>query len=167
MSNTLSKIMNNTMKSICFIVAMNSCFSVNANSLPFTEQAFTELKQQKLGTKWLIILWSIECPPCFKELELVNKLNKELDQVNVVLINTDDNRESRKLSKKIIADFQLVQLNNYFFVEDQAAQNRYLIDSSWYGELPRSYFIDSRGIFHGKSGLVDEQVIRKWLTDPQ
>jgi len=80
-----------------------------------------------------------------------------------VLINTDDNNESIQLSTKIIADHQLSHLSNYYFVEDQADRSRYIIDKNWYGELPRSYFVNQQGKFQGKSGLIKESLLRDWL----
>lgn len=150
---------------ICLVLSAFYCTKVKGSSTPFSQTTFKHIKQQYQGQKWLLILWSVECPPCFKELELIKKLHKKNSDLAVVLINTDDNQEFSSARVEIISHYQLNQLSNYYFVEGQASQNRYMIDPTWYGELPRSYFIDAQGIFHGKSGLVEVQLIEKWLVN--
>jgi len=51
------------------------------------------------------------------------------------------------------------------FADGEGDRNRYLIDANWYGELPRSYFVEPSGKFHGKSGLVSESLLTKWLLE--
>jgi len=155
--------MNKLIVSLLLLTSISYTSLASASSLPFNKQVFEQLKQQYHGKQWLLVLWSVECPPCFKELQIIQKLSKKYGEVAIVLINTDDNNETAPLRKKVIADYHLAQLPNYYFPEDQATQYRYLIDSTWYGELPRSYFIDQQGLFHGKSGLLKEKTLRKWL----
>ena len=71
---------------------------------------------------------------------------------------------TREERTEIIEKFSLNHLKNFHFVDGQSDQSRYIIDSTWYGELPRSYFVQSNGKFHGKSGLVKESTLIKWLA---
>jgi thiol-disulfide isomerase/thioredoxin len=129
----------------------------------FNPQTFVQIKQQYYGQKWLIILWSVECPPCMKELALVKKLQQEKENLAVVIINVDTGEEYEVKRQEIIAHFQLTQVTQLYFRDGFEAHSRYLIDPQWFGELPRSYFIDEAGVFHGKSGLVDKVILSKWL----
>jgi len=132
---------------------------------PFDEGVFNKIKAKNLNKQWLLILWSVDCPPCFKELELVQKLRAENQLSPVVIINVDDNDESAEQRAEIISQFQLGDLPNYYFKDGLGDVQRYLIDSQWYGELPRSYFIERNGVFHGKSGLLSEKLLINWLVE--
>jgi thiol-disulfide isomerase/thioredoxin len=168
--------------SICLIFFMLSCsFSQAQNQAsefkpfslqpfsprPFSNDAFIALKQQKLGECWLIVLWSLDCPACFKELKLLQAMQKLAPNkpLNVVYINADDIDEVAFERKQVLAVYEMRAFDNFYFVDGQADKSRYQIDPSWYGELPRSYFVDEEGKFHGKSGLLDEALIRKWLLN--
>ncbi len=129
----------------------------------FNPQTFAQIKQQYYGQKWLLILWSVECPPCMKELALVKTLQQEQEDLAVVIINVDTGEEHEVQRQEIIAHFQLTQVTQLYFRDGFKAHSRYLIDPQWFGELPRSYFIDEAGVFHGKSGLVDKIILSKWL----
>lgn len=132
---------------------------------PFSHETFIALKQQKLGERWLMVLWSLDCPACFKELKLIQAIQKATPDkpLNVVYINADDTTEITLERKQVLASYDMSFYKNLYFVDGQADKSRYQIDPLWYGELPRSYFVDEEGKFHGKSGLLDETLINEWL----
>lgn len=150
---------------IYFSILFSLHFSVNvyAEHQPFSIEAFNKVKQQHQGKQWLTVLWSVDCPPCFKELALIQKMRKTHKNLAIVIINADDNDEVSEVRERTLANYELDDLTAFNFIDGQASQNRYSIDPAWYGELPRSYFIDDSGFFHGKSGLLDDKLIRQWL----
>ncbi|KGJ89713.1 TlpA family protein disulfide reductase [Colwellia psychrerythraea] len=129
----------------------------------FNQQVFEQLKQKYQGSRWLMLLWSVDCPPCMKELALVKKLQQQKQDLAVVIVNVDSDEESEQQRQAIIKHFELTQLTHLYFRDGFEDHSRYLIDPQWYGELPRSYFIDEAGTFHGKSGLVTKALLDKWL----
>jgi len=131
--------------------------------MPFSKQALIQMKSQNLGKPWLMILWSVDCPPCYKELALLQKLYAKHRLHPVVIINTDDSTEYDQQRQDVINRFQLNKLRHFYFLEGRADKERYVIDPDWFGELPRSYFVDADGKFHGKSGLLSEQLLKKWI----
>ncbi len=146
---------------VCFLCYVNV---TEASSIAFDKEQFSLIKKQNMGKQWLMLMWSIDCPPCFKELAIIQKLQKQHDDLAVVIINTDADNEITEERTEIIEKFSLNHLKNFHFVDGQSDQSRYIIDSTWYGELPRSYFVQSNGKFHGKSGLVKESTLIKWLA---
>jgi hypothetical protein len=98
-----------------------------------------------------------------KELALVKTLQQEKEDLAVVIINVDTGEEHEVQRQEIIAHFQLTQVTQLYFRDGFEAHSRYLIDPQWFGELPRSYFINEAGVFHGKSGLIDKFILSKWL----
>jgi thiol-disulfide isomerase/thioredoxin len=153
------------------VAQRNSAQISNAQPLtlqvePFTQVAFDEMKAKYQGNKWLTLLWSVDCPPCMKELALVQKLQQQTKDIAVVIINVDTYENSEQQRDEILLHFDLTQRKHFHFQEDLEDQSRYHIDPQWFGELPRSYFIDEAGIFHGKSGLVSKELLSKWLLTP-
>ena len=152
-------------------VVLGLLFSCIASTLgifalePFSEEAFHRIKTNNLNKQWLMVLWSVDCPPCYKELALLQKLRSENKLSPVVIINVDDHKEIAEQRAEVISKFQLDDLPNYYFKDGQGDVQRYTIDPLWYGELPRSYFIERNGKFHGKSGLLSEKLLIKWLVE--
>jgi len=134
-----------------------------ASSVAFSKAELEMVKKQNKGKKWLMLMWSVDCPPCFKELAIIKKLEQQGANLNIVLINADASDEITQERKNIIEEFKLNNLANFHFVDGKAEYSRFIIDSTWFGELPRSYFIDTDGLLHGKSGLVNELLISQWL----
>jgi len=135
-----------------------------AESIAFNKAQLEIVKTQNMGKQWLMLLWSVDCPPCFKELAILQKLQRQHGDLAVVIINTDANDEIENECKDIIEKFELTDFSNFHFVDGQGDQSRFIIDPNWYGELPRSYFIESNGKFHGKSGLVNQSLLTRWLV---
>ncbi len=152
-------------------IILLSCLLVSLNIVAKPLQAFNSeilLKQQQenKGKRWLILLWSVDCPPCYKELALISHLREQHELQPIVIINTDDNDEVHAERSKVITQFKLDDLVNLYFIDGQGAYNRYSIDASWHGELPRSYLIDEQGKAKGRSGLLDKETLLAWLKKP-
>lgn len=145
---------------VCLLSVPNISY---ASSLAFNKTELETIKKQHKGKKWLMLMWSVDCPPCFKELAVIQKLAQQGEKLNVVLINADASDDVTQERINVIEEFQLNDFVNFHFVEGKAEHSRFLIDSTWFGELPRSYFVDINGQFHGKSGLVKESFISQWL----
>lgn len=156
------------LKKINFVVLSWVLFSTSvsfANSVAFDKTQLALVKTQNMGKQWLMLLWSVDCPPCFKELAIIQKLQRQHDDLAVVIINTDANDEINAERKNIIEKFGLSNFTNFHFVDGQGDQSRFFIDPTWYGELPRSYFVESNGEFHGKSGLINQSILMQWLVN--
>lgn len=146
------------------IVSLLFSGNVLANSGAFSAEQFDKIKQQYQGKQWMVLMWSLDCPPCFKELAHVSKLKEGNPQLPVVLINADGDAQLSGERAALIAKYGLTGLTNLHFEDGQASQSRFAIDPSWYGELPRSYFYKADGTRKAKSGLVSEVALTKWLA---
>ena len=133
------------------------------NSQVFDSVIYEEIKKKYQGKKWLTLLWSVDCPPCMKELAIVQTLQKQQSELPIVIINVDTFEDSVQQRNKVVAHFNLASQTNLHFSDGLEDRSRYLIDPHWFGELPRSYFIDEAGTFHGKSGLASKSLLERWL----
>lgn len=115
------------------------------------------------GDKQLVVLWSLSCTACFKELALLSDFNRRHPDRPVVLINTDDSVDQLAAIESTIAKYQLQALVNYRLPTAQADAVSFALDPNWYGELPRSYFVDEQGVWLGKSGKVSEAHLLAWF----
>lgn len=138
--------------------------TLNAKEVAFSADAFTRMKQEHQGKTWLMLLWSVDCPPCFKELAIVKKMRAKQSDLSIVVVNADDFSDVAEQRREVIEQFGLDNITTYYFPEGTASHSRYLIDPTWHGELPRSYFVDQNGQLRGRSGLVNEQHIKQWLA---
>lgn len=136
-------------------------------SQPFAGEQLERFQQRYLGQQWLLLLWSVDCPPCFKELAVLSRLAEQQPDLRVVLVNADDDDRLLQERQQIVARYRLDKLPNFHFADGQGSHSRYRIDPQWYGELPRSYFFEADGTRHGRSGLVTAELLERWLTNRQ
>lgn len=150
--------------SICILCISCSAFNfAHANSIAFSKAQLDKVKTDYKGKQWLMLLWSVDCPPCFKELATLQALQKDHNDLAVVIINSDADNELTEEREAVIKNFELSQVTHFHFVDGKADQSRFWVDPQWFGELPRSYFFAKNGDFYAKSGLVNEAMLKAWL----
>jgi hypothetical protein len=89
------------------------------------------------------------------------KQKKGLDVITIATDRADDAETSRLIRKKLEASG--LASNIWAFGSAPAEQLRYAIDPKWRGEMPRSYWFNTRGEAVAHSGLISEQTIAKLL----
>ncbi|MFT5164278.1 MAG: thiol-disulfide isomerase/thioredoxin [Alteromonadaceae bacterium] len=138
-------------------------FNTMAESAPFSPHEYSGVQQIHEGQRWLMLMWSVDCPPCFKELAQIAKLHQQDSSLAVILVNTDGDEMLDEQREELIKKYKLDSLTNLHFMDGKAAKARFQIDPSWYGELPRSYFYKEDGKRIAKSGLVSSDILKQWL----
>ncbi len=128
----------------------------------FGSDSLVDITSEKSDQPFMMVLWSMDCPPCMKELSLFRDFQKQLSKDNIVLISTDGS-ESVSVIKQTLADHQLGKLDNWVFSGEMAERIRYAIDPEWYGELPRTYFYGSEGNRDAHSGILTKKLLSQWL----
>lgn len=109
----------------------------------------------------LVTIWSLDCPPCMKELDLLGRMKEKYPGFKLVLINSDGLGTAQE-AEALLSSFGLALNDSWIFASDEVERLRYSIDPQWYGELPRSYIYD-KGERTGHSGLIDEAWLHGWL----
>ncbi|MDT8364315.1 MAG: hypothetical protein RQ714_06670 [Nitrosomonas sp.] len=98
---------------------------------------------------------------------LLSELKKEWPDIYVITLSTDDIID-HDLIGKILAQHELDTAENWIFADSNAQKLRYEIDPKWFGELPRTYFIDQArqrtGISGGLTREQYEAVFRELLN---
>lgn len=106
--------------------------------------SFEKIVEAKRKQNHLVVLWSLDCPPCIKELQKISDLHRQFPEYQLTLINTDT-LENQGKAKEILQLYNLLDLENWGFTQTDAEKLRYDIDPRWFGDLPRSYFFPIQG----------------------
>ncbi|MDH5517039.1 MAG: redoxin domain-containing protein [Gammaproteobacteria bacterium] len=130
-----------------YLLAIYLLFTVSHNVAAdtaiklFHADHFQQILAQYSKQAFVLVLWSLDCPPCYKELALLGRERKQ-HSYNLVLISTDG-AESIDEVAAVLKNNGLQGADNWLFSELGSAPLRYQIDPLWYGELPRSYLYTS------------------------
>ena len=108
----------------------------------------------------LIMLWSVDCPPCYQELAMLEKMLLLYPGLPITLISTDDDPERYEEVEEQYRRLNGNTLTTWVFADGMAPQLRYAIDKTWSGVLPRSYVVKAANRV-GHSGVLKEKDIRQ------
>ena len=111
---------------------------------------------------FVVNLWSIDCPPCRKELVMLRELSLANPELDVVLISTDE-PEYREEVLEVIGELGLSGMELWHFDDAYVERLRFEIDRAWFGELPRSYFYSLSDEIEAVSGVVSKEKMISWM----
>ena len=158
--------MKNSIIAVLLAVVLASSYVLPAAaSDAFSGKVLQQLQLQHENKRWLLLMWSLECPPCFKELAAVAKLKSDNPNIPIILVNTDDDDSMTNEREQALTSMGLAQVPSYYFPDQQSMALRYAIDPMWHGELPRSFFYNQAGKQKGYSGLLKGEQIKMWLLE--
>jgi len=125
----------------------------------FKLDSYQQILQQNKKQAFLMVLWSVECAPCMKELKILGEFHQKYPQHKLVLVSTDGKKQSDEISQ-LVTQYGLQTVDQWIF-DDSFQYLRHSIDPNWYGELPRSYFYTQEHMRQATSGqLHAEQLIQ-------
>jgi thiol-disulfide isomerase/thioredoxin len=133
---------------------------------PFQPTSLGQIEDTRKDQSFIVILWSIDCPPCLKEFALLQQLKEEIPKDGLVLIATDNTEYSDSVHK-LLSEFQLENMDNWIFADATPERLRYSIDPAWYGELPRAYFYNKSHQRFSHSGSLTKKQLQEWLLANQ
>lgn len=136
----------------------------DSNIKPFYTNSLNSIIESRTETPFLVILWSVDCPPCMQELSQLQILRDQFSAQSLVLVSTDDALMADEV-ERVINSFQLDQKDNWIFSASLPERLRYAIDPDWYGELPRAYFYQSPEQRRAHSGSLSQSVLQQWLDE--
>lgn len=157
--------MRKTVSLFCLFFAFVNApvFAETSPLKAFEPGSYQTLLNQHQDKPMMLVLWSITCSSCLKELQSLKSVIDKHPGVSVVTVSVDDFSEAEQVND-ILANNQLNQFDNWLFSENNSAKLRFQIDPGWYGELPRTYFFDVQHNRNGISGILSEQDYDKILT---
>jgi thiol-disulfide isomerase/thioredoxin len=137
-------------------LSLSACYAAAADEAtvkPFISGSYQQILAANPKQALMLAIWSVDCPSCLKDMDVLNKLHEKRPDLKIVMLATDD-AEALPEIKRIIDSHKLDGLENWAFASDNPEKLRYEIDPAWYGELPRTYFFDAGHQRVGKSGAM-------------
>ncbi|MFT6906685.1 MAG: thiol-disulfide isomerase/thioredoxin [Oleiphilaceae bacterium] len=130
---------------------------------PFNKNSLGQIIAARQDQAFIMVLWSIDCPPCLKELEHFQVLKAQFTDTNFLLISTDSPDNSAAIVQ-VLVDNKLQNIESWVFSDSLPERLRYKIDPNWYGELPRTYFYEANHTRMAHSGMLTKAQLQQWLT---
>ncbi len=134
-----------------------------AESRPFTSGGLSAILKARQGQPFVLLLWSLECATCRKELNALADHRRRHPSVEFVFIATDDISQADAV-EGILAEHGLGDVESWVFADANRPRLRYEIDPTWYGELPRNYFYDQTHERVGLSGMLKPEHLERWTA---
>lgn len=131
---------------------------------PFISGSYSQILTERRNKPFVFMLWSLDCPSCYKELEMLSQFNKRHTDLNIVLISTDIEASYDEV-QAVLSKYKLEQIASWIFRGESAERLRFEIDPAWYGELPRSYMIKTATKRQVVSGIIAEEKLLAWMKD--
>jgi len=128
----------------------------------FNADSYKTILAQYQANAFLMVLWSVDCPPCIEELPTLSKFHQSHPATNIVMISTDSKNQAQEV-KHLIKKHGLTNIQQWVFSDDSIQAIRFAIDPLWYGELPRSYFHNDKHKRRGESGRLDKGALLTWF----
>ena len=120
---------------------------------PFNSGSYQQILQEHNNQGFMLILWSLDCPTCIKDMALLSEIHQSRPQLKIVMIAADEPALSGEI-QTLLDQYHLSDLDNWVFADDNSQKLRYEIEPSWYSELPRTYFFSSSHQREGVSGAL-------------
>ena len=119
----------------------------------FVPGSYQQILAQQANQPFVFIIWSITCPSCIKDMEVIKALHKATPDLKIIMLAADD-LSSKEQVQSILSKHELSALENWVYADDNTQKLSFEIDPQWYGELPRTYFFDAKHQRTGVSGVL-------------
>lgn len=128
----------------------------------FETDSYKKIITQYQGNSFLMVLWSVDCPPCIEELPSLGRFHQLHPKANVVMVSTDSKHQEKDI-QQLMKKHGLADIQQWVFDDNSLQAIRFSIDPAWYGELPRSYFHHDVNKRQAKTGRLDEETLLAWI----
>lgn len=138
---------------IILIAMTASVFAQDGYIKTFNPGSYQQILRENATHPFILAIWSLDCPSCIKDMRILNEVKQKHPQLKIIMLSTDEPSATSEV-KTMLTRQSLNDLDNWIFGNDDAQKLRFEIDSSWFGELPRTYFFDRTHNKIGKSGAL-------------
>ncbi len=125
---------------------------------PFTPDSYNAILDAHAGRPFLLAFWSVDCPPCYRELEMLGRAGAGR-AFATVLVSTDGPDADERV-REALGRFGLEHAEAWLF-DGPPLPRRFAVDRTWYGELPRSYLFDAAHRRTAVTGVVGEEHLKE------
>ena len=112
-----TKIFFKLMANLIVLVSLGWSSMVLADNIrAFTLDSLLEIKSEFKDKEFLLGLWSVDCPPCLVELDMMGKILELNPDLPFVLISTDPIK-TREDAVEFLSDFNLEGRESWMFAD--------------------------------------------------
>lgn len=129
---------------------------------PFVVGSMQEIRNDLAGAPGIVSFWSVDCPPCLRELTMFTELKRRQPHLQLVLVSADDQSLAEEV-RGVLQETGADVLPSWQFADPFVQKLRYEVDSRWQGGLPRNYLLSPSGEMLAVSGVVSREQIENWL----
>lgn len=147
------------------IVALSAMWlstAAHGEQLRFGADSLADVERRYAGERFIAVLWSLDCAPCRRELELLGDLRRAEPDLKVVLIATDG-PEHEPAVTEVLGAYDLSDAESWIFADANVEKLRYAVDPAWFGEMPRAYLYEPDSTRRGISGPLAKNAVLEWL----
>lgn len=134
------------------------------NLRSFVSGSYQQILQDNANQPFMLVIWSITCSSCLKDMALINKLHKAHPDFKMIMLAADD-ASAKEQVLAILEKSALTNIENWIYADENTQKLQYEIDPKWYGELPRTYFFNKAHQREGFSGVLSEADYETRLTN--
>ncbi|TCS36013.1 thiol-disulfide isomerase/thioredoxin [Paucimonas lemoignei] len=156
----MSKMLRILLACVLFLMWATSAHAVDTIHA-FGPDSLKQIMASHTGKPYVIVVWGLDCAYCqasFAALAEAQRARK-FTVVTIATDPADDPQARRLIMKKLQASGLASQI--WAFGDAPVEQLRYAIDPKWFGELPRTYWINAQGEKRAHSGALSKAVIDK------
>jgi len=150
---------------LCAMALLAGAQPACADLAPYETGQWQSVLASGQGKPLLVHFWGFSCPPCIEELPAWADFVRTHPGLKSVFIEVDP--VPQDMSRKALADAQLLDADNRANVAYFDEYFRYEIDPQWFGELPITLLIDARGKVRKLRGTADFAAIDGWARGQQ
>lgn len=128
----------------------------------FESESLTHIVASQKGKPFVLVVWSLDCAYCQASFNTLGQEKRKRKDLNVITLATDavaDAQVPAMITKKLKAAGLVA--NAWAFGTAPPEQLRFAIDAGWHGELPRSYWFNTRGERVAYSGVITPATVEK------
>lgn len=148
---------------LLLVSLMSSPAQANAMPREFVAGSYQAILDARQGKAFVLLFWSLDCPPCHRELAMLGEMLVTQPELPLVLVSTDEPEMAHEVVALLNAK-GLSAVESWLYADAFVQRLRFEVDRNWYGELPRSYLFDAVHNRHATSGVLDEEALRSWLV---
>lgn len=148
----------------CWLALLSLSASASQAIQPFEPDSLARIVKSQRGKPFILVVWSLDCAYCQASLSTLMQEKRTRKNVNIVTLATDSMTDPQVLAqiKKKLKTCGM-ETDAWAFGSASPEKLRYAVDPKWHGEMPRSYWFNSKGEREAYSGVITAEIIAKFM----
>jgi len=122
---------------------------------PFIGGSYQQILANNANHPFILVVWSLTCSSCIKDMELLSAIHRNRPGFKIIMLATDGVSETAQI-QSILEKYQLSEIENWVYADENTQKLQFEIDPKWYGEQPRTYFFSAAHQREGVSGALSK-----------